>query len=434
LSYFINNNDFVGGMAPDGTIIIYDKKTMGTVAKLRDGTNVIINKKIHTVTAADGSVVASVNGLFAGLNKNRDVRIDNDGTRRITTKFPNGGYEIVVDTVPKNFAGSGGVFEQLNANGSPVSQQSRHQQYSQQLAPYRQRDEHGNERYVFRYSPGVNGSLILDPPNSNPPLPNAQPPAPRGTCGFSRFSSPLIVNGEPVQRGEYPWVVSLFVSHGERQKFVCGGTLLSSKHVATAAHCIELPNEPHRYTVMVGRHNIVDRNERGFQSRQVSRLTIHPDYQNRRQRADADIAILKLRQPVQFNDRVEPACLPKSSIEYGNVQGTVVGYGKSDNYEEHTTIPRKISVRAVNLVTCLYSDSAYVQIASSRNFCAAGAGSSPCKGDSGGGFYVRDASSGQWILYGVVSEGMITNGFCDVRKYVVFVDVTKFLRWIFQSE
>ena len=54
-------------------------------------------------------------------------------------------------------------------------------------------------------------------------------------------------------------------------------------------------------------------------------------------------------------------------------------------------------------------------------------------GDSGGGFYVKD-SSGRWIVYGLVSEGLIVSGSCDASKYVVYVDVAKFLRWIIESE
>ncbi|KAG5669223.1 hypothetical protein PVAND_017115 [Polypedilum vanderplanki] len=255
-------------------------------------------------------------------------------------------------------------------------------------------------------------------------------------CGRSKFSSPFIIGGEEAQKGEWPFFGSLFVSLGETNKnlkLICGVSLLSSKHVVTAAHCIELPNEPHRYTVMLGRHNIADPRETNYQSRQITRLAIHPEYKNRQQRADADIAILKLKQAVQFNDFVQTVCLPQNSIDYNNIKGVVVGYGKSESYLEHTTIPRKISVNAANLVTCLYSDPAYVQIASKRNFCAAGSGKSPCKGDSGGGFYVKDSSTAQWILYGLVSEGLIVNGSCDVNKFVVFVDITKFLSWIFQT-
>jgi secreted trypsin-like serine protease len=268
-------------------------------------------------------------------------------------------------------------------------------------------------------------------------LPQPQPSVAttQTSCGRSKFASPLIVGGELTQKGEWPWFASLFVTTDRQQlKLLCGGFLISTKHIATAAHCIEHPNEPHRYTVMLGRHNIADRRETKFYKRQVTKLQIHPDYPKRQQRADADIAILKMATAVKFNDLVQPVCLPKSTISYDDVQGMVVGYGKSDIFDEHTNTPRRISVRAVNILKCIYSDNHYTRIASERNFCAIGQNKSPCRGDSGGGFFVRDSTSRQWIVYGLVSEGIFTNGFCDVRKYVVFVDLTKFLAWIFQSE
>jgi secreted trypsin-like serine protease len=251
-------------------------------------------------------------------------------------------------------------------------------------------------------------------------------------CGRSRFATPLIIGGNSAHKGEFPWFGTLFITSNKEPKLLCGASLLSAKHVLTAAHCIERPNEPHMYTVLVGRHNIADGSEVNSQSRKVTKLEIHPDfYRVRRKTADADIALLKLQSFVQFNDFVQTICLPRASLNLSGVQGTVVGYGKSESPEEHTSTPRKISVRAVDLQSCLLNDGGYRDIASSRNFCAGGLGKTPCKGDSGGGFYVQDARSGEWALYGLVSEGIIVNGVCDAKKFVVYVDVVKFMAWIY---
>ena len=57
-------------------------------------------------------------------------------------------------------------------------------------------------------------------------------------CGVSTMNGigTRIVGGEEAQSGEIPWQVAL-VWRGDRRPF-CGGTLLSSRTVLTAAHCM----------------------------------------------------------------------------------------------------------------------------------------------------------------------------------------------------
>lgn len=51
-------------------------------------------------------------------------------------------------------------------------------------------------------------------------------------------------------------------------------------------------------------------------------------------------------------------------------------------------------------------------------------------GDSGGGFLYWDAHSRQWTIYGIVSKGITSNFGCNLKSYVVFVSVHKYLAWI----
>lgn len=58
-------------------------------------------------------------------------------------------------------------------------------------------------------------------------------------CGVAVYFR--IINGERATVGQFPWMALLrYVSTDDEKKetFGCGGTLISIRHVLTAAHCI----------------------------------------------------------------------------------------------------------------------------------------------------------------------------------------------------
>jgi V8-like Glu-specific endopeptidase len=158
-------------------------------------------------------------------------------------------------------------------------------------------------------------------------------------------------------------------------------SLVSSKHVITAAHCIERPNEPHLYTIMLGRHNIADGRERNFQSRKVTRLEVHFEYESRRERADADIAVMKMRSAVQFDKFVQPVCLPTATIYLDDKPAVTVGFGRNNRTHEHNTFPRKILVGALHKSNCRFALKDENRNEEERGFCVGGYEEPLCRGE-----------------------------------------------------
>merc|ERR1719458_433646 len=95
-----------------------------------------------------------------------------------------------------------------------------------------------------------------------------------------------IVGGQETEQHEYPWQVGL-VSRNGRSPF-CGGTLISSTHVLTAAHCTD-GSAASSIRVILGEHNIADSD---FNRVDVAEIINHPNYDSRT--TDNDYAILRL--------------------------------------------------------------------------------------------------------------------------------------------
>lgn len=82
-----------------------------------------------------------------------------------------------------------------------------------------------------------------------------------------------IAGGEDSDSKEFPFQVSLRYSDAVH---ICGGALISERHVLSAAHCVcELFEEPYDdLTVVTGTRNV----KRGGQVQRVKSVHCHPDY------------------------------------------------------------------------------------------------------------------------------------------------------------
>ena len=122
------------------------------------------------------------------------------------------------------------------------------------------------------------------------------------TCGMANTAN-RIVGGVETEAHEYPWQVALVWAWGSRP--FCGGTLISPRHVLTAAHCTA-GSTAASIAVLVGEHRI---NDNVFDKKTLSAITDHPDY-DRNNNFAYDFSILTLAEPLTFSSVVAPVCLP----------------------------------------------------------------------------------------------------------------------------
>jgi len=229
-----------------------------------------------------------------------------------------------------------------------------------------------------------------------------------------------IVGGTTAEENEYPWQVGLLSSSLSSRPF-CGGTLISSREVLTAAHCTEGGQANY---VVVGEHDVQAQD--GERRVRVCEVLQHPSYNS--DNVDYDFSVLRLCEELQFQTDVLPACLPANTFtNYDNRQAVVSGWGTLGSWGLST--PNKLMEVTVNTMTnsqCTSSSTAYSsRDITGRMLCAAAPGKDSCQGDSGGPLVTLEGSA--YTLIGVVSWGQ---GCAQASAPGVYSRVTSQLSWI----
>uniref|UniRef100_A0A668UST4 Peptidase S1 domain-containing protein n=1 Tax=Oreochromis aureus TaxID=47969 RepID=A0A668UST4_OREAU len=216
-------------------------------------------------------------------------------------------------------------------------------------------------------------------------------------CGQAALNT-RIVGGQVAPDGSWPWQVSLQTSGSH----FCGGSLINSQWVLTAAHCFQTTDQS-GLSVNLGRQTLQGSNPNAV-SQTVTQIIIHPNYNSKTN--DNDICLLRLSSPVTFTSYISPVCLAASdSTFYSGVNSWVTGWG---NTGEGVSLPfpqnlMEVEVPVVGNRQCNCDNG--VGTITDNMICAglSAGGKDSCQGDSGGPMVIKQ--NGRWIQAGVVSFG-----------------------------
>ncbi|KAK9686538.1 Trypsin [Popillia japonica] len=230
-------------------------------------------------------------------------------------------------------------------------------------------------------------------------------------------SNTRIVGGTPVSnRTEFPYQVSVRWS----SIHVCGGSIIDTQHVVTAAHCVVDDNDK-VLTASIVSVRVGDLYTNSISTTTVTKsvkyIFVHEKYNS--YAITNDIAILRVSDPFNFTPYTNKVNLT-STRPATNVNCVVSGWGTLAFEGPPSTVLQSVVVPIFPQVNC---SAAYGGSVTSGMICAgyAQGGKDACQGDSGGPLVCNNA------LAGIVSWG----NKCALAGYPgVYTEVSSYLRWI----
>ncbi|KAJ8674408.1 hypothetical protein QAD02_005670, partial [Eretmocerus hayati] len=264
-------------------------------------------------------------------------------------------------------------------------------------------------------------------------------------CG-ERRPTVRIFGGNATAMDEFPWMALLeYVNHKEEWATLCGGSVITNRHILTAAHCIE-----HRKTQLNGWELVSARlgewntesdpdcwEETGTSSMLKSRHC-KPRYLSIRINATFvyntyvpnsippyhDIGILRLERSVEFNDYIQPICLPSNDDVPTPL--TVAGWGRTESLRRSAKL-LKVTLPRAKKEIC---EKPHKLI--STQLCFGGEkNKDSCFGDSGGPLMNLGGYSNRIHVIGIVSYG--NSQLCGIEDLPgIYTKVYEYVPWIIE--
>uniref|UniRef100_A0A3Q1ERB6 Tryptase-2-like n=1 Tax=Acanthochromis polyacanthus TaxID=80966 RepID=A0A3Q1ERB6_9TELE len=237
-----------------------------------------------------------------------------------------------------------------------------------------------------------------------------------------------IIGGTDAPPGRWPWMVHVSMTTFDgRSKWRCGGTLLTSQWVLSAAHCLDGLQKPafHRSMVWIGTHKLQKLSGRYMG---IDTVILHPHFYSLTNGFANDIALIKLKKKVVFSQNVTLVQLASANDVFGPSSDCwIIGWGQIGNgvpLPDPETL-QQLKIPLMTQSSCevdRFQTLSWVVIAGDE-----AGGKDSCEGDCGGPLMCRTARG--FVQVGIRSYG--SGGGCGLPDSPsVYTRVSKHLRFI----
>ncbi|XP_068626102.1 modular serine protease-like [Battus philenor] len=250
----------------------------------------------------------------------------------------------------------------------------------------------------------------------------------------------LIIEGRNAVRGELPWHAGIYTKATTPYMQICGGSLVRTNVVISAAHCfwsdVQKQRPASNYAVAVGKlyRPWNDKVDVDAQRSDVKEIHIPPRFQGAASNFQDDIAMVILEIDFEYKTYVRPVCLDftinfdRLQLREGNI-GKVAGWGLTAENGMASPVLKVVDLPYVKIEKCIAeSPPGFREYITSDKICAGyGNGTALCKGDSGGGLAFPDLDRGieRYYLRGIVSTAPSNENLCNANTLTSFTQVVK---------
>ncbi|XP_050677290.1 serine protease snake-like [Leptidea sinapis] len=256
-------------------------------------------------------------------------------------------------------------------------------------------------------------------------------------CDYTKVE--LIVGGENANQGEFPHMAAIGWVEDNSYVFLCGGSLISSRYVLTAGHCIKVPRRrPEGPSIVrLGDQNL----DPNVQDRAtpvdvpIKNIVPHPEY--RPPGKYNDIALLELHTDVDFETNIRPACLWTKPDFAKHSKVLATGWGVTDPNSRNPQTSKELQKVSLTLLQNSHCDRL---LEDSRNrhwqgfaptqMCAGElrGGKDTCQGDSGSPLQV--ASSENQCIFHIMGITSFGRKCAQSGKPAIYTRVSSYIGWI----